>query len=147
MLVQNAHGMGTQQGRGCRRRQLPLGSVPITIPSVLLFQHPTHWGTSIPPLCHAETCLSLPCSPERFVTIATFFHAGRAQISAWLRSPSHFCMAGRKEGGLASRPGNADCAVGMPWRQDSGRRGATVQLVQESLYILQTPTVCKVPGE
>ena len=147
MLVQHAHGMGTQQGRGCRRRLLPPGSVPITVLSVILSQHPTRRGTNIPPLCRAETCPSLPCSPGRFVTIATFFRAGRAQTSAGLRSPSHFCMAGGKGEGLASRPGIAVIAAGMLWLQDSGHSGAMVQLVWESLNILQTPKLCKVPGE
>lgn len=46
-------------------------------------------ASSPPAFCLAETCPSLPCSPEQFVTIATFLHAGRAQISARVRSPSH----------------------------------------------------------
>lgn len=125
--------MGTQQGRGCRRRLLFPGSVPITIPSMLLFQHPTRWGTSIPLLCHAETCPSLPCIPERLFTVATFFRAGSAQISAGQTCPSHFCMTGRKGEGLASRPGIADQATGMPWWQDSGHSSAMVQLVRSPL--------------
>lgn len=72
--VEHTHGMGTQRGRGCRKRLLPPESVPITIPTMVLYlPHPTCWGTSISSLCHTKTCPSLPCSPERFATIATFF--------------------------------------------------------------------------
>lgn len=138
MLVQHANSMGTQQGRECKRRLFTLDGMPITFPSVLVFRHPACWGTSILSLCHVETCLSFPCSPQRFVTIATFFHAERAQINAGLRFPSHFCTAGRQEEGLASRPGTADGTTGMLWLQDSGHRNAMRELVQESLNIMQT---------
>lgn len=138
-----AHSRTESAGGGC----FPPGSVPITIPSVLLSQQPARLGTSIPPLCRAETCPSLPRSLERFVTIATFFRAGSAQISAGQRSPSHFCTAGRRGEGSASRPGVADSATGMLWWQDSGHSSAVVQLAQESLSILQTLKLCKVLGK
>lgn len=103
--------------RGFRGR-LPTGahlpwkapSPPCPSPSAPLAMFEWGAGYRCPSCCRAETCPSLPGSPEQYVTIATLLHA---QISAGLRSRCHFCMAGRKGEGLASRSGAAGRAAGM----------------------------------
>lgn len=100
------------------RGRLPTGahlpwkapSPPCPSPSAPLAMFEWGAGYRCPSCCRAETCPSLPGSPEQYVTIATLLHA---QISAGLRSRCHFCMAGRKGEGLASRSGAAGRAAGM----------------------------------